>query len=186
MGTKGQLPPGAAGEGGAKQPRQNILWLTITKVAMIKFADWAKTSLSQQTYICYFGCELKALGTPLNRMLLLAPYTPKKEIGEGAHFRAPRTLVAPLLRSADWPHDTSSTSVAVQLATSSGRVGSGTFRIAQLVSRLRRFVPILRVEGAGRPTQPNHGFHFNTSWTGKLDSINVALLAYNSTQASCS
>jgi len=128
MGTKGQLPPGAAGEGAQNSFAKNILWLTITKVAMIKFADWAKTSLSQQTYICYFGCELKALGTPLNRMLLSAPYTPKKEIGEGAHFRAPRTLVAPLLRSADWPHDTKKSQDVVDVEHECGCTTGNIFR----------------------------------------------------------
>ena len=48
-GRGGQLPPGVADKGGAKQPHQNIL--TTIKLSLMKFAEWANSSLSQQTLL---------------------------------------------------------------------------------------------------------------------------------------
>ena len=55
----GHLPPQWAEEDicrraqqarGRKQSYQNFLWLTTTEVSMIKFAEWAQNSLSQQSF----------------------------------------------------------------------------------------------------------------------------------------
>jgi len=49
-----QFPPVATGEGGAKLPHLYILRLTSTKnMSMIKFDEWAKSSLSQQTFAIF-------------------------------------------------------------------------------------------------------------------------------------
>jgi len=94
----GRLPPGAAGEGAQNSLDKNILWQTITKVSIMKFAERAiSTSLSQQTFAILNCQQSRAISCFIAQYFTSgprAPHPPPKKLG--THF----TVYAPERR---WP-----------------------------------------------------------------------------------
>ena len=61
-GAEGLIALDGAGKGAQNSLTKNISRLTITKVSTTKFAEWAKSSLSQQTFAIR-GCQVDNLFT---------------------------------------------------------------------------------------------------------------------------